>query len=226
MTVLAIIPARGQSKGVRRKNLYPLRDKPLVFWTIQAAQKLSAVSEVVVSTEDTEIAETARSFGVANPIIRPPELAEDTTPGVDPIIHAAETRPNFSWLLVLQPTSPMRSVEDIEGILEFQRHTGADSVVSVTRVEDNPQLFFSLQKDHTLTLLMAESFQMNRRQDVPKFHKLNGAMYLVSRTWLLENRTLVAPSTLGYEMPIERSIDIDTYDDFVLAETLMGAVHG
>jgi CMP-N-acetylneuraminic acid synthetase len=133
--------------------------------------------------------------------------------------------PTFSLLLVLQPTSPLRSVGDIEGILEFQRKTGADSVVSVAPVENNPQLFFSLQKDRTLIPLMAESFQMNRRQDVPTFHKLNGAMYLVSRTWLLENRTLVAPSTLGYEMPTERSLDIDTLKDFDEAEILMGAIH-
>lgn len=225
MSVLALIPARGQSKGVERKNLRLLRGEPLIFWTIQAAQQAKGINQVVVSTEDNEIAAVARSFGVEQPLIRPAELAEDTTPGVAPVLHAAEQLPGFSWILLLQPTSPMRSVADIEGMLEFQRRTEAESVVSVSPVSESPQLVFSLESDNTLTPLLPEGVDLRRRQDFQQFHKLNGAMYLVERNWLLEHRTLVTSSTLGYEMPVERSIDIDTQGDFARAELLMGAMH-
>ena len=226
MNVLALIPARGQSKGVKRKNLRLLRGEPLIFWTIHAAQQSTGIDEVVVTTEDSEIADVARSFGVRRPLIRPAQLAEDATPGVAPVLHAAEQLPQFSLILLLQPTSPMRSVADIEGILEFQRTTGATSLVSVTPVTESPQLFFSLERNHTLIPLLPGGLEMGRRQDFQQYHKLNGAMYLVEREWLLEHRTLVTSSTLGYEMPIERSIDIDTHEDFARAELLMGAMYG
>jgi len=226
MSVLALIPARGQSKGVERKNLRLLRGAPLIFWTIQAAQQATGINQVVVSTEDNEIAAVARSLGVQQPLMRPAELAEDTTPGVAPVLHAAEELPQFSLILLLQPTSPMRSVADIEGILEFQRRTEAKSVVSVSPVAESPQLFFSLESDNTLTPLLTEGLDLRRRQDFQQFHKLNGAMYLVERNWLLEHRTLVNSSTLGYEMPFERSIDIDTHEDFARAEMLMGVTKG
>jgi|AACY02.2.fsa_nt_gi CMP-N-acetylneuraminic acid synthetase len=225
MSVLALIPARGQSKGVKRKNLRYLRGEPLIFWTIRSAQQAAGIDQVVVSTEDSEIAGLARLLGVEEPLMRPPELAEDTTPGVAPVLHAAAELPEFSWILVLQPTSPLRSVADIDGILEFQRSTAAKSVVSVSPVLESPQLFFSLGIDKTLTPLLPEASSMGRRQDFPQFHKLNGAMYLVERDWLLQNRALVSSSTLGYEMPPERSIDIDSHDDFERAELLMGAMN-
>jgi CMP-N-acetylneuraminic acid synthetase len=224
MSVLALIPARGQSKGVKRKNLRILSGEPLIFWTIQAAQQAAGIDRVVVSTEDSEIADVALSLGVDEPLMRPAELAGDTTPGVAPVLHAAEQLPEFSWILLLQPTSPMRSVADIEGIIEFQRSTAAKSVVSVSPVAESPELFFSLQSDNTLTPLLPEGLDLRRRQDLRQFHKLNGAMYLVERKWLLEHRTLISSSTLGYEMPTERSIDIDTHEDFVRAELLMGAM--
>lgn len=226
MTVLALIPARGQSKGVERKNLRLLQGKPLIFWTIQAAQQATGIDKIVVSTEDSEIADVARSFGVDQPLIRPAELAEDTTPGVAPVLHAAKELPHFRLILLLQPTSPMRSVADIEGILEFQRTTGAKSLVSVSPVTESPQLFFTLEKNYKLFPLMPGGLHTGRRQDFQRYHKLNGAMYLVDREWLLDHRRLVTPSTLGYVMPIERSIDIDTHEDFATAELLMDRSHG
>lgn len=226
MSVLALIPARGQSKGVKRKNLRLLGGEPLIFWTIRAAQQATGLDQVVVSTEDKEIADCARSLGVDDVLMRPVQLAGDTTPGVAPVLHAAEQLPEFSWILLLQPTSPMRSVADIDGILEFQRSTEAKSVVSVSPVTESPQLFFSLELDNTLTPLLPEGLDLRRRQDYRQFHRLNGAMYLVDRDWLLEHRTLVSSSTLGYEMPSERSIDIDTYQDFARAELLMGEKSG
>ena len=119
----------------------------------------------------------------------------------------------------------MRSVEDIEGILNFQEATKAKSVVSVAPVTENPELVFDLQANKTLTPLLSDRQTFRRRQDFHKFYRLNGALYFVDRRWLLDHRKLVDASTLGFEMPVSRSIDIDTYEDFVKAELLMRAMH-
>jgi CMP-N-acetylneuraminic acid synthetase len=221
MRVLALIPARGGSKGVPRKNLRQLAGKPLIYWSINAAQKAEGISCVAVSSEDPEIITLSRSLGVNVALIRPNHLSEDETPGVLPVIHAAENMIDFEWILVLQPTSPMRSAADIEGMLELQKETGAESLVSVSPVNENPEHFFRLQSDQTLAPLMREAWEMKRRQDNEQFYRLNGAMYLVSRRWLLEHQTLVNSSTLGYMMPADRSIDIDSYADFKFAGLMM-----
>ncbi len=115
--VLGLIPARGGSKGIPRKNIQPIAGKPLIAWTIEAA-RTAGLANVVVSTEDAEIAEVAREWGAEVPFMRPSELAADDTPGIEPVLHAIELLPDYEGVLLLQPTSPLRSSEDILAITE------------------------------------------------------------------------------------------------------------
>ncbi len=224
MRRLAVIPARGGSKGVIKKNLQPLGGKPLIYWSIQAAQAAADLDQIVISTEDEEIAEYAEGLGVGEILWRPPELSRDDTPGVEPVMHAATAFPEYDGILVLQPTSPLRTTHDIDGILTLQSRTGADSIASVSPGTENLELYFSLNYDLSLSALMPSAWEMKRRQNSKSLHKLNGALYFLTRDWLFSHHTLVGPGSLGFEMPIERSIDVDSYQDFADAEKLIGSI--
>jgi N-acylneuraminate cytidylyltransferase len=129
MKLLALIPARGGSKGVPRKNIKLLNGKPLVAWTIDAAKQATCINKIVVTTEDKEIAAIAQQLGAEVPFMRPAELAADDTPGIAPVLHAIELLPEFDWVLLLQPTSPLRSVIDIEGIVNLCLERAAPAAV-------------------------------------------------------------------------------------------------
>ncbi|MCP9941919.1 acylneuraminate cytidylyltransferase family protein [Cyanobium sp. ATX 6E8] len=220
MSLLALIPARGGSKGIPRKNIRPLAGKPLIAHTICAARQVSGIERVVVSTDDPEIAAVARQWGAEVPFLRPPELAADTTPGIDPVLHALEQIPEASRLLLLQPTSPLRAAADIEGILAFQAQHSCPSVVSVTASPKHPQWMVRLNPGHELTPFLPPAAADTRQQLEPAY-AFNGALYLCDRTWLQNQRSFVGPGTLGYLMPPERSVDIDTSLDWLWAETLL-----
>lgn len=117
--ILAIIPARGGSKGVPRKNIRDLAGKPLIAWTIEEAKKSKYITRLILSSEDEEIIEAAKKYGCEVPFVRPIELAQDNTPGIEPVLHAIEKCPGYDYVLLLQPTSPLRTVEDIDGCIEF-----------------------------------------------------------------------------------------------------------
>ena len=131
MSLLALIPARGGSKGILRKNIKTLFDKPLINWTINAAKQAKCIDRIIVSTDDLEIAEIAKKCGADVPFLRPSELAKDETPGIEPALHAIEKVPGFDWLILLQPTSPLRTASDIDGIFNFCQKNLASSAVSV-----------------------------------------------------------------------------------------------
>lgn len=214
---MALIPARGQSKGIPRKNIKMLCGKPLIAWTIEAALAARSVDAVVVSTEDEEIASVAKAAGAQVPFLRPAELAGDHTPGIAPVMHAIERLPDYSGILLLQPTSPLRTKEDIEGLLAMAHGAGANSVVSVCAVGEHPAWMFQRAEDGRLKPFL-DGPAPTRRQDLPSLYVLNGAMYFVRREWLVECEALVGPETLGYLMPPERSVDIDTMTDWRAAE--------
>lgn len=220
MTVLALIPARGGSKGIPRKNVRPIAGKPLIAWTIEAARAARDVDAVVVSTEDGEIAEIARSWGADVPFMRPPELAADDTPGIDPVLHALTMLPAYDAVLLLQPTSPLRTGADIEGLLALARQQGACSVVSIRETQDHPAWMYRLGSAGELQPLLPGE-DIARRQDLPPVYALNGAMYFAQTAWLRARRGLVGPETIGYPMPTERSVDIDEPLDWRLAEMLL-----
>lgn len=216
-----MIPARGGSKAIPRKNIRPLGGKPLIVWTIEAAIESKRLSRIIVSTEDEEIAGVAKENGVEVPFMRPLSLAQDDTPGVAPVLHAIEQLPRYEWVLLLQPTSPFRSVEDINGILDLCRNEGMSSAVSVTEVIKHPFWMYKRDSNNFLEPLIPDRPDLTRRQDLPSVYELNGAMFLARTDWLIENRGFIGPKTIGYWMPKERSVDLDLPQDWDWAEYII-----
>ena len=220
MSLLALIPARGGSKGIPGKNIRLLAGIPLIAHTIKAAQQVSAITRIVVSTDDEKIAEIATRWGAEVPFMRPSELAKDDTPGIAPALHALEQIPESNEILLLQPTSPLRSSQDIEGIISFKNQKTCQSTVSVSISPKHPQWMFRLKQDGALQPFM-DATAADRRQDLDSAYVLNGSMYLCDRAWLQNQGSFVGTGTLGYPIPLERSVDIDTPLDWLWAETLM-----
>jgi len=223
-SILAIIPARGSSKGMPRKNIRLLCGKPLIAYTIETALKSKLVDRVVVSTEDKEIADISKEHG-AEVISRPPELAQDDTPSFPVFQHAIthleevnDYHPKI--IVILQPTSPLRIVEDIDRAIEGFLEAKYDSVVSVCEVEHPPHWMYTLAGER-LKPLIEGGKKVVRRQDAPKVYRLNGAVYVSSRDTAMKENRVLGRDTKAYIMPLERSIDIDTELDFKLAEFLM-----
>ena len=220
MSILALIPARGGSKGIPRKNIKELYGKPLIAWSIEVALNADFVDHVVVSTDDEEIAEIALDYGAEVPFLRPSEFAKDETPGIAPILHALELFPEVEQILLLQPTSPLRTSEDIDGIVQMSLERKASSVVSICESPKHPNWMFFCGEDKKLYPFTDDPIA-TRRQDLPKVYTVNGALYIAKTKWLKQNQSFFALETLGYLMPAERSTDIDTPLDWELVEFLM-----
>ena len=152
--------------------------------------------------------------------MRPLELAQDHTPGVDPVLHAIDLLPQFDSVLLLQPTSPLRTTADIDACLTLANERRAPSVVSVSEPDTHPYWTYRLAEGQTLQPLLA-SAPVTRRQDLPRVVAVNGALYFAKADWLRRNGSLVGRETLAYEMPRERSIDLDTLLDWKFAELLL-----
>lgn len=221
MSLIGIIPARGGSKGIPRKNIKLLMGRPLIGWSIDAAKQSSCVDRIIVSTEDEEIASAARELGADVPFMRPTELAADDASGIAPVLHVISRLPNYDWVLLLQPTSPLRSAEDIEGIWQFCQERGAPSAVSVCEVEKHPYWMYQRNAAQRLEPFIKRRTDVTRRQDLPPAYALNGALFLAKTDWLLKRQDFIGPDTLGYIMPRERSVDLDTPQDWNLVESLI-----
>ncbi|MEW6693643.1 MAG: acylneuraminate cytidylyltransferase family protein [Pseudomonadota bacterium] len=219
--VVALIPARGGSKGVPGKNLRDLGGKPLVAWTIEAARQAECIDEVVVSSDDDTILKVARQWGAAVPFVRPAALARDDTPGIDVVLHALEHLPHAHWVVLLQPTSPLRTAQDIEAALARCWEARAPACVSVSEVDTPPGWMFRLSDDGRLRAILPERERPLRRQDAPTLYALNGAVYVARADWLRHARTFLTDETVAYRMPPERSIDIDTPLDLMIAACLI-----
>ncbi len=221
MSLLALIPARGGSKGIPGKNVKVLGGKALIGWSIDAAKRAACVNRIIVTTEDEEIASVARELGADVPFMRPPQLAADDTPGITPVLHAISQLPGYDWLLLLQPTSPLRSAEDIDGIWQFCQEQGAPSVVSICEVGAHPYWMYQRNAAKRLEPFIKGRPDVTHRQDLPTVYTLNGALYLARTDWLLEHQNFIGSETLGYIMPPERSADLDTEEDWRWVEYLM-----
>lgn len=216
--VLGLIPARGGSKGLPGKNVLPLGGKPLIAWSIEAASQSKHIDSIVVSSDDEEIIKVAESYGCDATLIRPAELATDEAKALDVVLHAQEQIPDYDILVILQPTSPLRTGCDIDNALDKMIKREADSCVSVVEPEKSPFWFYSVNDDERLKPLMDPAFATKRRQDLPSMYVLNGALYIVRTAWLKQNECLIDGHTLAYQMPKERSVDIDTAFDLKIAE--------
>lgn len=218
---IAIIPARGGSKRLHKKNSLLLHGKPLISWTIEAAQKSKFVDEIVVSTDDDEILDIAIEQSVKT-IVRPSELATDVAPTIDVIKHVLSKYTNFDYVILLQPTSPLRTSEHIDQAIDFLMVQGADSVVSVCKTEHNPLWSNVLPQDRRMDLFIRNEIRNVRSQDLPQYFRLNGAIYICIKDRLLSEQSFVLPSNcFGFEMDVESSVDIDTMLDFEFASFLM-----
>jgi CMP-N,N'-diacetyllegionaminic acid synthase len=222
MATFALIPARGGSKGIPRKNIRTISGKPLIAWTIEAALSARGLDAVVVSTDDEETAEVARSAGADVPFMRPAALAADDTPGIDPVLHALRMLPQYSGVLLLQPTSPLREVKDIEGVLALAARLQPPSIVSVCEPADHPDWMYRIGDAQRIERL-SEGPEVARRQDLPPVYALNGAIYYARAEWLCERRSFIGEGTLGYPMSDENSVDIDGPLDWQMAELLLAA---
>ncbi|EQA61150.1 acylneuraminate cytidylyltransferase family protein [Leptospira alexanderi] len=218
--ILGLIPARGGSKGIPRKNIKFIAGKPLIVWTIEAALKSKYLASIVVSTDDSEIAEVAKQTGASVPFLRPSELATDYSSGIDPVLHALDNLPEFDYIMLLQPTSPLRTSMDIDDCIEFAMKRKTNSVVSVCETQENPFWMFCLDDSLRMTKLLNVE-DVKRRQDSPKIFSLNGSIYLSEVNYFREKKKFITEDTLAYLMSKESSIDIDDMMDWKLAEILL-----
>lgn len=220
---LGLIPARGASKGILRKNLRLLGRRPLIAYTIEAAKGSKRLTDVVVSTEDEEIARVAAEAG-AEVLARPAALAGDDTPMIDVVQHALAAleprRGRFQYVALLQPTSPLRTSEDIDEALRLLMETGADSVVSVYQVADHhPARMYRLREERLIPYEPEPPARL--RQALPPVYHRNGAIYACRRQLIEASGTLIGEDLRPHIMPRSRSVNIDEEHDLLVAESLM-----
>jgi CMP-N-acetylneuraminic acid synthetase len=219
--ILAIIPARGGSKGIPRKNIRLLNGKPLICYAIDEAMKSKFIDRIIVTTDDSEIAEISKKAG-AELIIRPPALAQDESPVIDAIFHALDNingeKPDF--IVLLQATSPLREASDIDGAIQLFLDGQCDSLMSVCPAEHSPYWYFNI-KNGLMTPLFDERFLELRRQELPPAYRPNGAIYIISPETLRKYKSFYCNKTLAFVMTASSSIDIDEEIDFQIAEQLM-----
>lgn len=225
--LLAIIPARGGSKGIPRKNMVLLKGRPLIEYTIEAALKSQLVDDILLSTDDDEIASVGQRLGLDVRYRRPAELAGDTTAMIDSLEHgihwfekACGTLPDE--ILLLQPTSPLRSVQDIDGAVALFRESMARSLVSVHPMGEHPCECIVGSGDKWDYLVRPPKGAVRRQDYKSNFYFINGAIYLADTQTLLSRRGFVRPGESAmYVMPRERGLDIDTFLDLALAEAIV-----
>lgn len=217
--VLGLIPARGGSKEIPRKNIKLFAGKELIGWTIEAALNSSVISDVVVSSDDKEILEVSKKFGAAAPFIRPRQLATDEASSVDVLLHAIDIlEQEYEYVALLQPTSPLRTCDDIDKAFKLMIASNSKSCVSVSASSSNPYLMYYLQSDNRLLGVVNKDDNLHRRQDLPACYELNGAIYIASIQWFKKVKSFLSKDTVAYIMNKDKSYDIDTENDFIEAE--------
>jgi len=221
-SVLALITARGGSKGVPGKNILPIGGRPLIQWTIDAARASRYVDRLVLSSDDRAIIEVALSGGCEVPFRRDSALASDEASSIDVVIDALQRVPDYDIVLLLQPTSPLRNTADIDGALELLAASAAPACVSVRAAEEHPYWTFRLDDAGRLRRYAEPAGGLPlRRQDLPAAWCLNGAIYAARVDWLQHERSFLSAQTVGFAMPAERSLDIDTPDDIERLKSLL-----
>ena len=226
MHILGIIPARGGSKGVARKNLRSVAGEPLVVYAIRAAQQSRLLTAFLTTTDDDEIAKIARLHGA--PVLRrPPELAQDDTPMVPVLLHALESaereaEARYDAIVVLQPTAPIRTGEDIDTVITMlEKDSTVDCVISVSSVDDeHPARMYYLDEEGWLEPLKKE-WETSQRQALPVVYYRNGALYAVRRSVLVEQKTVMGNRKKAYIMPRSHLCNIDDERDVIIADLLV-----
>lgn len=221
--VLGVIPARGASKRLPRKNILPLSGKPLIYWSIKSALECDYIDRLIVSTEDPEIASISELYGAEIPFLRPDTLATDEVTTIEVITHLLnklrKKEEYYDYIVLLQPTSPLRNSNHIKSALEKIIERKANAIVSVCEAEHHPFWCNTLPEDKSMDNFLRKDLHNLRSQDLPTYYRLNGAIYICrSNTLLLENTFLPSKGCSAFIMSQKSSIDIDTQEDFMLAQ--------
>ena len=219
--ILAIIPARGGSKGIKNKNIKLLNGKPLIYWTISTALKSKLISKTIVSTDSAQIAKVAEELNCEVPFLRPSELSSDEATSSSVISYILDKMRGYDYVVMLQPTSPLRTVEDIENSINLMKNMNSTACVSLVETSSNPYWMYTLDKNKNIINVMSITKPISRRQDLPLIYQLNGAIYISKVKEFVVNKTFFSNETIGYVMPKDRSIDIDNIHDFLEAEQYM-----
>ncbi|MFT6732535.1 MAG: CMP-N-acetylneuraminic acid synthetase [Polaribacter sp.] len=221
--VLALIPARGGSKRLPRKNILPLNEKPLISWTIEAALNSRIIDRVVVSTDCKDISDTSLAYGADVPFERPQDISGDSATSFDVVLHALNqlkrVGDNYDIIILLQPTSPLRCSIDIENAFNLFNEKNASGIVSVCEMDHSPLWSNTLPEDLSLTKFLPEDLHNKRSQELQAYYRLNGAIYITNVKELLnQEKFILKNSCYAFIMDNNKSVDIDTLDDFHLAE--------
>jgi CMP-N-acetylneuraminic acid synthetase len=228
--VLGLVPARGGSKGIPRKNLRSLAGQPLLAYTAQAAKQSKALARILLSTDDSEIADLGKSLGLDVPYLRPPELALDGTPMIDVVLHAIRWvqahGEHYAAICLLQPTSPLRSAQTIDRCVSLLWEKNVDSVISVRPVpaEYNPHWVYFETGQGLLELSMGDGVPIPSRQQLPPAYHRDGSIFVAKTEIVLAQESLYGARVLGFVSPEEEAFDLDTEEQWSTLERRMNAI--
>ncbi|WP_428024993.1 cytidylyltransferase domain-containing protein [Arcobacter sp.] len=217
---LAVIPARGGSKRLPKKNILDLAGKPLIAWSIEAGLRSKYIDDVIVTSDCDDILKISKEYG-AKTLKRPQELAQDTTTTFDTIMHTLQNTEQYDFIVLLQPTSPLRTEVHIDEAIELLDRKNAEAVISICEMAHSPLWSNTLPVDDSMENFINEEIKNTRSQDLPKYFRLNGAIYICRiENFLREKSFFIKKNIFGYKMDQNNSIDIDTKLDFEIAKVL------
>ncbi|HET8707508.1 MAG TPA: acylneuraminate cytidylyltransferase family protein [Pseudomonadales bacterium] len=221
--ILGVIPAKGGSTRLPRKNILPLGGKPMLQWAVESARQSGLIDRLIVSTEDAEVADVAKKLGVDVPFIRPQKLAKDPAGVVQVTLHAIEMLreqgDEYDEVIILLPTSPFRSAQDITDAYRLFQEKHAEFLMSVSEFSHTPYAAMTLEND-----ILAPVFPEligRKSQEMPPAYRPNGALHILNIKAFEREKSYFAQPLVGYVMPLERSVDIDTKLDLIMAEAML-----
>jgi CMP-N-acetylneuraminic acid synthetase len=223
-----IIPARGGSKGIPKKNIVLINGRPLIWYSIDVANKLikeGVIYKAIVSTDSQEIADISKSFGIEVPFLRPKNISSDNSKSIEYILHALSfyrgKNIDIESVILLQPTSPLRSYEDVVNAMKIYENTASESLISVYR-EDYICDLVCYKKDGDLAIPLSKDHNAGvRRQEHEKLYVRNGAIYITDAKYLIEKKCIVSDKPAMYEMPKNKSINLDTVEDLEMLRWIL-----
>ena len=224
MRTLGLIPAKGGSKRLSKKNILKLGGKPLIKWAFDSATECGVIDDLIISTESNEIADIAKNFGADVPFIRPKELAKDPAGVVDVALHAIKKMDyncsRYDKLIILLPTCPFRTAEDIKNALDLYNLKKGKYLMSISSYSHNPFSAMNISDDNFLTPYFDEYIGKNT-QELPNAYRANGAIHILDIKSFVKSRSYYQQPLIGFQMPSIRSIDIDTYEDLLFAKFIL-----